>query len=45
MFVTILLDEMKILEDFVRDKHCGKLTGFVDLGDLQIMPLLKVLQN
>lgn len=32
-YVTILLDEMKVQEDLVWDKHSGELVGFVDLGD------------
>ena len=44
--VTILLDEMKIQEDLVWDKHSGELIGLVDLsGIYKIIPLLKVLKN
>ena len=32
-YVAILLDEMKIQDDLVWDKHTGELIGFVDLGD------------
>ena len=32
----ILLDEMKIQENPVWDKHTGELIGFVDLGDTTI---------
>ena len=32
-YVTILLDEMKIQDDLVWDKHTGESIGFVDLGD------------
>ena len=35
-YVTILLDEMKIQEDLVWDKHTGELIGFVDLGDIKL---------
>ena len=35
-YVCILLDEMKIQEDLVWDKHTGELIGFVDLGDTTI---------
>ena len=34
--VTILLDEMKIQESLVWDKHTGELIGFVDLGDQDV---------
>ena len=44
--VTILLDEMKIQEDLVWDKHSGELIGLVDLSEIyKIIPLLKVLKN
>ena len=33
-YVTILLDEMKIKENLVWDKHSGELIGFVHLGDI-----------
>ena len=36
--VVVLLDEMKIQENLVWDKHTGELIGYVDLGD-------KVLNN
>ena len=32
--VVLLLDEMYIHEDLVYNKHFGKLTGFVDLGEV-----------
>ena len=32
--VVLLLDEMYIREDLVYNKHSGKLTGFVDLGEV-----------
>ena len=32
--VTILLDEMKIQEDLVWDKHSGELIGLVDLSGI-----------
>ena len=32
--VNILIDEIHIKEDLVYNKHDGRLTGFVDLGDL-----------
>ena len=35
-FVTILIDEMKIQEDLVWDKHTGELIGYVDLGDKEV---------
>ena len=34
--VVLLLDEMKIQENFVWDKHTGELIGYVDLGDRQL---------
>ena len=34
MFVVLLLDEMHVKEGLVYDKHTGKMTGFVDLGDI-----------
>ena len=33
-YVVLLMDEMKIQEDLVWDKHTGELIGYVDLGDL-----------
>ena len=33
-YVTILLDEMKIHEDLVWEKHSGELIRFVDLGNI-----------
>ena len=35
-FVVLSLDEMKIQEDLVWDKHSGELVGFVDLGDTEL---------
>ena len=35
-YVCILLDEMKIQEDLVWDKHTGEFISFVDLGDTTI---------
>ena len=35
-YVNILIDEMKIQEDLVWNKHTGELIGFVDFGDDQI---------
>ena len=35
-YVTILIDEMKIQEDLVWDKHTGELIGYVDLGDKEV---------
>ena len=35
-YVTILIDEMKVQEDLVWDKHSGELIGYVDLGDKEI---------
>ena len=32
-FVAIIMDEMKIQENLVWDKHSGELIGYVDLGD------------
>ena len=32
-YVVLLMDEMKIQEDLVCDKHTGELIGYVDLGD------------
>jgi len=32
-FVVLLLDEMKVQENLVWDKHTGELIGYVDLGD------------
>ena len=33
-YVTLILDEMKIREDLVFDKHSCSLLGFTDLGDV-----------
>ena len=35
-FMILLMDEMKIQENLVWDKHTGELIGFVDLGDVDI---------
>ena len=35
-YCIILMDEMKIQEDLVWDKHTGDLIGFVDLGDTEL---------
>ena len=35
-FVVLLMDEMKIQENLVWDKHSGELTGYVDLGDVNL---------
>ncbi|XP_066926583.1 uncharacterized protein [Clytia hemisphaerica] len=32
-YINILIDEMKIQEDLVWNKHTGELIGFIDLGD------------
>lgn len=32
-YVVLLLDEMKVQENLVWDKHTGELIGYVDLGD------------
>lgn len=40
-YVTILLDEMKVKEDIIYDKHSGNIIGFCNLGDLND-DLLKV---
>ena len=39
------MDEMKIQENLVRDKHTGELIGYVDLGDIDLnyAKLLKVI--
>ena len=33
-YVALLIDEMKIKEDLVYDKHTGQIIGFVSVGDL-----------
>ena len=33
-YVTILLDEMKVKEDLVYDKHSGEIIGFTNLGSI-----------
>ena len=35
-FMILSMDEMKIQENLVWDKHSGELIGFVDLGDVDI---------
>ena len=35
-FVVQLMDELKIQENLVWDKHNGKLIGYVDLGDIDL---------
>ena len=35
-FVTLSIDEMKVQEDLVWDKHNGDLIGYVDLGDPEV---------
>lgn len=35
-YIVLLLDEMKIQENLVWDKHTGELIGYVDLGDQQL---------
>ena len=35
-YVTILIDEMKVQEDLVWDKHTGDLIGYIDLGDKEL---------
>ena len=35
-FVVLLMDEMKIQENLVWDKHNGELIGYVDLGDIDL---------
>ena len=35
-YTVLLLDEMKIQENLVWDKHSGELIGFVDLGDADV---------
>lgn len=35
-YAIILMDEMKIQENLVWDKHTGDLIGFVDLGDTDL---------
>lgn len=32
--VVIFMDEMYVREELVYDKHSGKLTGFIDLGNI-----------
>ncbi len=35
-YIVILMDEMKIQENLVWDKHTGELIGFVNLGDIDL---------
>lgn len=35
-YVVLLLDEMKIQENLVWDKHTGELIGYIDLGDQEL---------
>ncbi|XP_065654860.1 uncharacterized protein LOC136081473 [Hydra vulgaris] len=35
-FIVILMDEMKIQENLVWDKHTGEIVGYVDLGDADV---------
>ena len=35
-YAGILMDEVKIQENLVWDKHSGNLIGFVDLGDIKL---------
>ena len=35
-FVVLLMNEMKIQENLVWDKHSGELIGYVDLGDVNL---------
>jgi hypothetical protein len=35
-YCTILIDEMKVQEDLVWDKHTGDLIGYIDLGDKEL---------
>ena len=41
-FVVLLMDEMKIQENLVWDKHNGELIGYVDLGDINYAAMSKV---
>ena len=36
-YAILLMDEMKIQENLVWDKHTGDLIGFVDLGDTELI--------
>ena len=42
-YVSLIIDEMKIKEGLVYNKQCGKVVGFVDLGDInnELMQLEK----
>jgi len=33
-YVSLIIDEMKIKEGLVYNKHSGKVIGFTDLGDI-----------
>ena len=35
-FIVLLMDEMRIQENLVWDKHNGELIGYVDLGDIDL---------
>ena len=35
-FIVLSIDEMKIQEDLVWNKHTGELVGYVDLGDVDL---------
>jgi len=35
-YITLVIDEMKVQEDLVWDKHTGDLIGYVDLGDKEL---------
>lgn len=43
-YVALLIDEMKIKEDLVYDKHTGQMIGIVSLGDINDM-LLEMEKN
>jgi hypothetical protein len=34
--MIMIMDEMKIQENLVWDKHTGELIGFIDLGDIDV---------
>ena len=36
IFFALLMDEMKIQENLVWDKHTGELIGYVNLGDIEL---------
>ena len=35
-YIILLMDEMKVQEDLVWDKHSGELIGYIDLGDPEL---------